>query len=321
MASSTQALHQALRATFRDYRTHGDPEFLKLAPVIDSGRNGDFLVFTDVARLDARVAPQVAADSADFLPANFELQRIQYNCDRVVGNSFILPNDTIADLEEGSGDLDLVESAVARGVRPIFGKMIQDFLTEAAAQLSAPSAGALDISPDNLGVQYTDYMLAAMEEVEISTGMRPTHWYVGVAAANQLRQLDEIQNGTAIGVGTTGDVVRRTGMITDSQLQAWHRDVLGLELVVERETFVNTSGTAAYIVTTQGVLAVSNPGRGEGCFKTLNKVAGRDGDLAQFYVRETGPGQAVGLGCDVDAYYKIKAVGPAAGRIATLTIS
>jgi hypothetical protein len=320
MANSFQSTIKALDAVFRDYRTKGDPEFLKLAPVVDSDANGNYLVYTDVARLDDANAPVRGADGADFLPANFDYDYVQYQVNRLIGFNFTLPYSVIDAIESGTGNVDVIDGAMARVTRPLFGKLVSEFVALAAAELAAPSAGGADISSGNEGFGYTNYMETAMQEVELATGMLPTHLYVDPTVARRMRLLDEVQSQTAIsGFTDSGSAVRRTGMVTWDAVKAWHRDILGLELLIERESKKNTSGDGAYAAGTTGILAVSNPGVGEGAFKTFHRTNINDGaevigDLARVSVRENGAGKARGVGVDGDVFAKSFAVAPQLGR-------
>ena len=313
------ALYQSLKGGFRDYQTTGAPEFLKLAPIVKSDKYGQYNYFTDVARLDDRNAPYVGSDAADFLSSNFSIERGNFQTKRVVGHSFIIPNDVAATLTD-TASIDVVNAAIVRGVRPLFGKMVSDFVTEATSALS--SAGTVDLT--NQAENYIEKVLGYCDAVELATGKRPNFLYVGPVAANLMRLLDEVQSGVAIsGYTDAGSAVRRTGMhVTHDVLKEWHRYQLGVELVIERESKTGSAGTGSYIVGTTGVLAVAGSAGGvDNAMITAVKTAGRSADLVDFVVRETGVGQAVGLGVDCDAYYKIEAVGPDAGRTITFTLA
>lgn len=315
MASSTNALHKSLNALFRDYKDQPDflPYWFGMAPQLRSSRNGEFLIPTSATRLDMANRPQVASESADFIPAAFDFDRIDYSVRRIAGHYVVLPNDVIHDLEEGVDSLDLIGYAIRAVTRPIFGELGLQFYTEAANLNAGTAFDSTDPGYDIVTAFNTN-----IRTIELATGDRPNTLLLGREVADALKTFDQVQEGVAM--ASSASDFRRSGAIDDGHLEAWFRDKLRLDLIVDSTSVTSVGGADNWLNDgSYAYMAVTRENNAPGAFKTLTvNTPDRSGELVDFYVRETSGAQAIGWNVLADSRSQVKLVDPKRGlKIAT----
>lgn len=297
MASTAQSLSKAIQGLWSDRSNDPSqlPKALVFAPVNQVLGNGQFQVLADDLRLDAGDSAQgtVRADNADYAVGDFGYSTISIATQRHASLLYKLPQNVIDSIEGQNGFVNVANDAMKAVSNQILDQFTAEFITEVTANASALSTLDLsDVTTDLLA-----YFDAAIEAIELGGAKRPTHLLMGSEAFRALRNMDQVQGSTAL--GETGG--RRTGYAPMSAVAEFFRAAFGIEILVEDRTFINSSGSAGYVLGTGMVLGYAGSAT-DGSVVTFARSPG----FIEFDVRDLVLPMPQGVGVAANADYTIQ---------------
>ena len=318
MASTSQNLSKAIQGLWRDKAndTSNLPKALTFSPVNSMLGNGKYQILSSDLRLDDRDVKMGAAsgDNADYAIGEFGYSTVAVQTERHSSLLYKLPQAVIEAIEGENGFVRVADDAMKAVSSQILDKYTAEWLAAAAAGLSAPAGGALDLSDNSTDL--IAYFDAAIDEIEKGGSKRPTHLVMGAEAFRKLRNNDQVQGGTSLGGAPSGGDFRRTGYAPMSAVAEFFRAAFGIEILVEDRTKLNSAGNGAYTLSTSMVLGVGGDPRGS-AITTFAKSA----DFIEFDVRDLAMPSPEGIGVAANAYYKAEVTDPSKGRIITVTLA
>lgn len=315
MADTQQNLTRAIEGLWRERSNDPSqlPAGLRFSPFNYGLGNNEYQILSTDLRLNTSDPKQGAtvSDHADYAEGVISYSTVTVDTQRRAAQGFVIPYSVIDALEGENAFLNLADDAMKAVSNQLLDRWTLDFVSEAQGAFAAPSAGGLDLS--TLSTDLVAYFNSVVEEIEQAAGKRVTHIICGKQALHAMANMDSIQGGPGVAVGSSAATQRRLGYTSPDRVAEFFRSMYGIELIVEDRTYLN-AGTGAYSLTTTMLVGHVDP-RG-GCMSTFM----RDPDIIRFETRETAFPKVSGLVVTGDAHWKVEATDPTSGREITLTL-
>jgi hypothetical protein len=315
MADTQQNLTRAIEGLWRSRSNDKDqlPKGLGFSPFNYGLGNNEYQISSTDLRLNTSDPKQGAtvSDHADYPEGLISYSTVTVDTQRRAAQGFVIPYSVIDALQGENALLDLADDAMKAVSNQLLDRWTLDFVSEAQTAFAAPSAGGLDLS--TLSTDLVAYFNDVVEEIEQAAGRRCTHVICGKEALHAMANMDSIQGGPGVAVGSSAASARRLGYTSPDRVKEFFRSMYGIELLVEDRTYLN-AGTGAYTLGTTMLIGNVDP-RG-GCMATFMK----DPDIVKFNVRETAFPKVEGLVVTGDSHWKVEVTDPTAGREITLTL-
>lgn len=315
MANTRENLTRAIEGLWRSRSNDKSqlPVGLSFAPFNYGLGNNEYQILDQDLRLNTSdpAMGALAGDHADYAEGVISYSTVTVATERRTAQGFVIPYSVIDALEGENAFLNLADDAMKAVSNQLLDRWTLDFLSVATADVAAPTAGGLDLSA--LGTDLVAYFNAVVQEIEQAAGKKCTHAVMGKEAAMAMANMDTIQGGPGIAVGSDATSVRRLSYASPARVQEFFRDLYGIELLIEDRTYLN-AGTGAYTIGTDLLIGHADP-RG-GAMATFM----RDPGVIKFNVRETAFPKVEGLVVTGDSHWRITATDPTAARLCALTL-
>jgi hypothetical protein len=252
MANTSENLIQIVQGLFQDRANDPSqlPAALRFAPFNKALGNLMYQVLSTDLRLDTsdpRMGTAIA-DNADYADGSISYATVSRATQRYASQGFSISDATMEAMQDQNSFLNLANDAMSFVSSQLFDQWTLDFVTKATDATTGLVAGAaLDVS-----VATTDlvaYFNNEIENIHRTSGKRPTHILMGQECANAMVNMDTIQEGPGVAIGSSAASTRRLGWASDAQLADFFRSKYGIELLVEDRTYLN-AGTPAYVLST-----------------------------------------------------------------------
>jgi len=268
MATIAQALAQSISGLYREVAEALPPGSMALAPPAEvESTAGEFQVVT-APGFPSRQTPVGVGPPAQHPTGILTFARVAFS----IGDPFLAPAYPITDREltaltTANRSLDPTRVSVNAIRRYLYDQHMQSSVT-AAAGFTAGTSIDVSVQSTDLFTILQDARRAICNARGLDHNTTRVVFVANRAAVQRMTQFDCVMQGPAIGVGTTGDAVRRLGTVPPDYLATWLRTMLNIELVVDDTLHLSTAGTLTY---TQSLayLAVAEGGTGWSALKTL----------------------------------------------------
>jgi hypothetical protein len=308
------ALQGYIKGFFRDYASNRAPVGLELAPptAIDSTLGG-YLYRKNDLRNDERQNYLSALDG-DFQRSFSTIEAVSVATQNFKSRFEVLPQQVIDTIDAQSGQ-GIVNSTVRGTADQLYGDFVRRLVAAATAGLPADT---INLSTDSVDI-YNDFE-SACQTIQKASNLRPNVIYMSPASYQRILSNDQLQNGTSVSIAASAGAARRTGFPVQGYAAEWFRTRLGLELLVEDRTGLDTTGVGNYVLGNSIILAHAAPGSERSALKTVHMPMD-GGGLVRFITAPTTLPFPVGIGVAAEAQYKVEVTEPTAGVIYTATLS
>jgi hypothetical protein len=327
MATSAQAMKEAVQGLWR--RRANDPTrlpgALRAARVIEQGATGEYQFLSTDLRRDLRSplsSTTIVSEYETFPISSISYSKADVAPKRHLAPMYVIPDSVRSGLEDANSALDLAVDAETSIANHLLAQHLTEFVTNAKAGLANPAAGTLDLSTP--ATDLATYFRSVITEIILSSTERPNYVYMGRAAADRMITNDTIQNGTSLAVGASPTVERRTGYVADAALVAFFAS-LGLELIVEDMSQIATSGSAAFLLSTD--MFVGRMDDRSGTIQTFSRrnIGRRAGatavqNMVNIYTQDLVLPNPAGIGVAGDGFWEIAVTNPNSGREITVSL-
>lgn len=313
------ALKNKVQGLFREKINEATEASRFVAPVLSS--NGGLGNEWTILRGDHRISvlenvPTVGLNSPH-QQLSVEFDTISQTMSRKDGGAILIP-ERVQRSQQSQAGFAVDQTAMNKIAARLADQHVVD-LGRIAAGATASSGDSLSAYAEALDLTNPAFPIVRWarelrREIQKEIGMRimPGEGYlaVGAHAVDAIADLDDLQNGTSVAIGSSATAQRRTDSLDHDEVLARFLAKTGFRLVLLDTTVRGGTGAPEFVFEDTGLFGFSRAGAEECTLKTFSQ----DADMFDVDIRPTSGREVRGVWAVGDGLWEVVPVFPESGR-------